>query len=201
MFDLAIFYRMAGGFVGMGSTTLTRVRWAMTMGLYMAFVSMVHGEGPMRWMMVFIAVFIGAFVGRLIPHAKFQSVASIPNSIGMTIVQALRLALIVVPYAVTNWVGFGYSVERLMVIGLAVGSGIAYYVGNKYLDGEDFGIYYRASLKEWRISSYGITTLAQTPAAPAECLDQCAVGGTEWGELLTGFLCYQAMYMLLLVLP
>lgn len=200
MFDLAIFYRMAGGFVGMGSTTLTRVRWAMTMGLYMAFVSMVHGEGPMRWMMVFIAVFIGAFVGRLIPHAKFQSVASIPNSIGMTIVQALRLALIVVPYAVTNWVGFGYTFERFLVIGLAVGSGIAYYVGNKYLDGHDFGVYYRGSPQQYYVSLNLPAGISADPN-PKTKLEQCAVGGTEWGELLSGFLCYQAMYMLLLVLP
>lgn len=198
MFDLAIYYRMVGGFIGLGSTTLARVRWALTMAIYMTFVSMVHGESVMRWMLVFVGVFAGAFVGRLIPHAKFQSTASIVNSIGMTIVEAVRLALIVVPYAFTDWAGFGYTFERLLVIAFAVGAGVAYYVGNKYLDGKDSGIYYRNTSMQYYVSILppGISA----DPNPKTKLDVCAVGGTEWGELLTGFLCYQAMYMALLVL-
>lgn len=197
MFDLAICYRMVGGFIGLGSTTLTRVRWALTIAIYMTFVSMVHNESALRWLLVFFGVFVGGFVGRLIPHSAFQSVASIKNSIGMTIVEAIRLALIVVPYAFTDWVGFVYTFERLLVIGLAIGAGIAYYMGNKYLNGEDCGVYYRSNISQWQIGS---AVKGFVPPA-ATLLDQAAVGGTEWGELLTGILCYQAMYMALLVLP
>src|SRR5580704_18938 len=109
MFDLAIYYRMVGGFVGTGSTTVARIRWALAIAIYMAFVSMVHHEGPLRCLLVFIGVFVGGYVGRLIPHGKFQNVASIKNSIAMTIIQAIRLALIVVPYAFTDWTGYGYT--------------------------------------------------------------------------------------------
>lgn len=198
MFDLALYYRMVGGFVGLGSTTLTRIRWALTIAVYMTFVSICHAESPLRWLLVFFGVFVGGFVGRLIPHSAFQSVASIKNSIGMTVVEAIRLALIVVPYAVTDWTGFGYTLERLLVIVLAVGAGVAYYVGNKYLAGKDYGVYYRSQPTQWAIANLPVGT--SVPVPPAAVLDQCAVGGTEWGELLTGFFCYQAMYIALLVL-
>lgn len=198
MFDLAIYYRMVGGFVGLGSTTLTRVRWALAIAIYMTFVSIVHGESVGRWALVFGGVFVGGFVGRLIPHSKFQNVASIPNSIAMTIIEAIRLALIVVPYAFTDWTGFGYTFERLLVIALAVGAGVAYYVGNKYLNGKDYGVYYRAQHSQWAIAN--VPVVMASPVGQGGTLDQAAVGGTEWGELLTGFFCYQVMYMALLVL-
>lgn len=201
MFDLAIYYRMVGGFVGLGSTTLTRIRWALTIAVYMTFVSICHAESPLRWLLVFCGVFVGGFVGRLIPHSAFQSVASIKNSIGMTVVEAIRLALIVVPYAFTDWTGFGYTLERLLVIVLAVGAGVAYYVGNKYLAGKDYGVYYRSQHSQFIIADVPNVAAALAQPVPAgSTLDQCAVGGTEWGELLTGFFCYQAMYMALLVL-
>lgn len=199
MFDLSIYYRMVGGFIGLGSTTLTRVRWALAIAIYMTFVSMVHHESPLRWLLVFVGVFAGGFVGRLIPHSAFQSVVSIKNSIAMMIIEAIRLALIVVPYAFTDWIGFEYSLERLLVIALAVGAGVAYYIGNKYLDGKDYGAYYRAQHAQWAIGNQPAGTSVPVPANAV--LDQCAVGGTEWAELLTGFVCYQVLYMALLVLP
>lgn len=196
MFDLAIFYRMAGGFVGLGSTTLTRVRWAFIIAVYMTFVSIVHHEAPLAWLIIFLGTFAAGYVGRLIPHSMFQNTASIGNSIGMSLVTVIRLGLILLPYLEICSV---FHSARLLSLTCAIGAGIGYYIGNKYLNGKDCGVYYRASHEKWRISSYGITTLSQTPPAHTECLNQCAVGGTEWGELITGF-SYQAFYMLLLVL-
>lgn len=191
MFDLAIYYRMVGGFVGLGPnmTTWCRLRWAVTIGLYMAFAALVHHEGNMQVLLTLSGCTIGAFLGRLIPHARFQATAGLANSLGMAAVNLARLALIVVPYAY-------FDARRMLLVGFGALAGIAYYVGNKYLHGKDSGIYYRARSQQWRVSVAGVGQ-----ALPGEALDQCAIGGSEWGELLTGWLVYELMFVVALVIP
>lgn len=189
MFDLAIWYRTAGGFLGLGSTFLCRLRWAIIMAVYMVVLAVSHHMEWWQVLVVAVGSTVGAFFGRLIPHARFQATASLGNSLGMAVVNVLRLALIVAPYAF-------FEPIRACLVAFGVLAGVAYYVGWKYLDGRDSGIYYRNNHKQWRISCDGVGTVV-----PGEGLDQAAVGGSEWGELLTGFLTYELMFICALVLP
>lgn len=198
---------MVGGFVSTGHTQIARVRWCVTMGLYMAFLAMTHHEGWGNALVVLLLVTAGTFLGRMIPHGQFESVASLWNSLAMGLITVVRMALIVVPYAVTNWptvlgspLQLANIVEwqpiRLIVIGLGLLAGAAYYAGNAWLDGEDVGLYYRSNKSQWRMR-----LPKDTEADKANAMDQCAVGGTEWGELLTGNFVYKLSYMALLLLP
>jgi hypothetical protein len=139
MFDLCIYYRMVGGFVGTGSTFLARLRWSLTIASYMLLLSIVHHQGYAPGFIVFAGSAIGAYLGRLIPHARFQATASLFNSLGMAAVNVARLALILVPYIY-------YDVTRLILAGFGLLAGVAYYVGNKYLAGKDSGIYYKTDV-------------------------------------------------------
>jgi hypothetical protein len=199
MFDLVIYYRMVGGFIGTGSTTLGRLRWALTMGAYMALVSLVHHEGWAQTLIVWAACSVMAFLGRLISHSRFQATASFGNSLGMTLVNLLRMLLILAPYAVADWLNLaGFDYWRLFGAVFCVMSGVGYYVGNKYLNGKDCGIYFRNNHSQWRINPQTIVPTS-VPLDPACILDQAAVGGSEWGELITGF-GYQAMFIMTLVM-
>lgn len=200
MFDLAIYYRMVGGFVGTGSTQLARLRWSFTMGCYMALLSMVHHEGYTQAALVFVACALGAFLGRLISHSRFQATASAINSLGMAVMTMLRLALLVLPYSITSMATVsGLQPWRLLLVLFGMGAGIAYFIGNKYLAGKDSGIYYRNNHGQWRINSAnGVSNAIDTDQS--QFLDQAAVGGSEWGELLTGWLAYELMFVFALVL-
>lgn len=200
MFDLAIYYRMVGGFVGTGNTQVARMRWAFAMACYMTLVALVHHLPWLSCGIVFGGTLIGTFLGRLISHSRFQATASFGNSLGMAVVNILRLALIVAPYAfVSNWLNGGLVLFGAM-------SGVAYYIGNKYLNGKDSGIYFRNTHEQWHISvppsqTGEVFTISMPGTTPEQnILDQAAVGGSEWGELLTGFLVYQLMYVAALVL-
>ena len=209
MFDLAIWYRSVGGFMGLGSTFWARMRWSLIMALYMAFATLVHHQAPLQIAAVFVTVTIGTYLGRMIPHDFFQAKASVLNSLGMAVVNIARLALIVLPYAVMNWVYILHNpaviwqspsfiildLWRLYLVGFGVMAGLAYFVGNLYLHGKDVGIYYRNTHEQ-------TTTGDFIPAPPAiNCLDHAAWGGSEWGELLTGELVYELMFLTALVLP
>lgn len=199
MFDLAIYYRMVGGFIGTGSTTLGRLRWAVTMAFYMMLVSLVHHEGWAQALIVLVTCTFTTFLGRLIGHSRFQASASLGNSLGMGVVNLLRVMLIVAPYSVGNWTHLSDFHQERLALGLfGLLSGAAYYVGNKWLNGKDSGIYFRNTPKQWRINPQ--TDIATIPN-PSNILDQAAVDGSEWGELLTGLLCYQAMFVCALVMP
>jgi|GEM_PF-4476416 len=203
MFDLAIYARMVGGFIGTGSTTLGRLRWALTIGCYMAFVSVVHHQQWVATASIFVLCALGTFLGRLIPHAAFQATASLFNSLGMAAVNATRVFLIVVPYAVINWntvysdpFAVRFDLDRLLLALLGIMAGVAYYVGNKWLDNLDSGIYFRNTHSQWRIADTGIAVGID----PSLILDQAAVAGSEWGELLTGWFVYELMFITALVL-
>ena len=190
MFDLAIYYRMVGGFCGYSgpnATTWARLRWALTMGGYMAFAALVHHQPILELLEVFLGASAGAFLGRLIPHAAFQSKASPLNALAMSAINVVRVALIIAPYAY-------FDPWRMTLTLGGLWAGIAYYVGNKYLTGKDSGIYFRNTDAQWRIAAYA-------QAYGTSFLDQAAVGGSEWGELLTGLLVYQIMFAAALVLP
>lgn len=198
MFDLAIYYRMAGGFVGMNSTTLTRIRWAFTIACYMTFVALVHHEAPIVLLLVAMFTFIAGYAGRLIPHAVFQAQASFWDSLGMTVVTASRMLLIILPYMIFSALDGAFHMERFVVCVFALFSGVGYYVGWKFLNAQDFGVYYRGNEQQYYVSLNLPAGFSADPN-PKTKLEQCAVGGSEWGELITGF-GYQALYMALLVM-
>lgn len=200
MFDLAIWYRCVGGFIGTGSTTLGRLRWSLTMACYMTLVSLVHHEGWAQALIILAATTLTTFVGRLISHSRFQATASIGNSLGMTVVTLLRMVLILAPYAMVDWLDLsGFDYWRLLGAVFCIMSGVGYYVGNKYLAGKDCGIYFRNTHSQWIISPAN-TNWVNKSSDPAMILDQCAVTGSEWGELITGF-GYQCMFVSALVMP
>ena len=204
MYDLAISYRMVGGFIGTGQTQIGRLRWAATMALYMAFASVVHHQPWLVTGFVFAACFVGTFLGRLIPHGVFQATASLWNSLGMAAVNIVRVALIVAPYALTFHDGKVWmSVDRMSLSALGVLGGVAYYIGNKWLNDVDSGIYFRTTHLQWRIGKN--PSQCPSPAGypdpmTAGILDQCAVGGSEWGELLEGWMVYELLFLVALII-
>lgn len=199
MFDLAIWYRCVGGFIGTGSTTLARLRWSLTMACYMTLVSLVHHEGWVQALIILAATTLTTFVGRLISHSRFQATASFGNSLGMTVVTLLRMVLILAPYAIVNWLDLsGFDYWRFLAAVFCVMSGVGYYVGWKWLNGKDSGIYFRNTHRQWRIGD--VVAITVPVSNPAYMLDQAAVSGSEWGELITGF-GYQCMFVSALVMP
>ena len=195
MFDLAIFYRMVGGFVGFGTSTWStfwcRLRWALTLGAYMAFAAIVHHQPALEVLEVFLGVSVTAYLGRLIPHGLFEASASLKNSLGMAVVNVLRLSLILAPYAY-------FEPSRIVLVVCGLNAGVAYYIGWKWLNNRDIGIYFRNTNQQCHISQ--LPYLISSPVNPEQVLDQAAVGGGEWGEVLTGFMVYQTMYLLALVI-
>jgi hypothetical protein len=115
----------------------------------------------------------------------------------MTVVNGLRMLLIVAPYCVTDLAHFdGFALWRFLLVVFCVVSGIGYYVGNRWLNGKDCGIYFRNTHAQWRIAdNTGIGVMID----PTIILDQCAVGGSEWGELITGY-GYELMFLTALVM-
>lgn len=215
MTTLAISARMVGGFVGTGHTFEARARWALTMGSFMAFATAVHHQGWWAALIVFILSTIGTYLGRLIGHSPFQNGIAWWQTLGMCAVGVARLALILMPYAVMNWAGFveapvlfithplvmfDLNLWRVGMIACGLWMGVAYRVGIP-LDGQDCGIYYRRTADQWRIASASPEMLVAIPNDNPEALDQCAVGGTEWGELLTGWMVYDLPYVAMLLMP
>ena len=198
MFSLATYYRMVGGVVGTGSTILARLRFALTMALYMAFLCCTHHDDMLTLLVVLAGCFVTTFAGRLIPHSKFEGMASIGNSIAMTVINAVRLGLIVAPYLFAELFTQGqFHLLRVLPVAFAVFSGIGYYAGWKWLNGKDMGLYWRDSHTQYQIS----VPPAPMPVAVGDTtrLNECAVGGSEWGEVITG-LGYQLFFVALLVL-
>lgn len=210
---LAIAYRMVGGFIGTGSTFLSRLRFCLTIGLFWAFLCLTHHQGLGQAFYVLWLCSVMAYVGRMISHSKYMGVASLHNALMMAVIGFGRLAMIMLPYAVLNWWDvfanlthplaawdvLSFSWARFAVALFGVLEGVAYFIGNKYLDQKDSGIYFRNTPHQWRINAAPYT-IHDGNADPSEVLDCAAVGGSEWGELLTGVGSYQLPYMLLLVL-
>lgn len=203
MFDLAIYYRMAGGFVGFGNkpidTQFARLRWAAAITFYMLLCMVVHRDNPLTVVMATPMVFAGAFMGRLIPHAAWQGMTNFKSNLYMSLIGLARVSLVVMPYAVINFIHFDVSFWRLGLIAFGLLQGTAYYLGNKYLEGKDAGFYYRTKHEQWRIRQ--VPVYAQVDQNTATELDQGALGGSEWGECLTGFMVWQLMYVAALVMP
>lgn len=211
--SLAKSYRMVGGFVGLGSTFLCRLRFSLTIGLFWGFLCLTHHQGIGQAFYVFWLCSVMAYLGRLIGHSPYMGVASLRNALMMALIGFGRLSLIMLPYAVLNWWDvfalltdplaaldvLSFSWTRMAVGLFGVMEGVAYYVGNKYLDRQDSGIYFRGDAHQWRINAEPYT-IHDGNADPSEVLECAAIGGSEWGELLTGIGSYQIPYMLLLVM-
>lgn len=203
-----IWYRMVGGFVGLGPnhTFECRARFALGVGAYMAFLAAVKQRPYLDIAAVFIICTLTSFLGRLIPHARFQATASLGNSLGMAAVGIARLALIIAPYVLTiNFEDWQHITPMMITLDpwaagvslLGALQGVAYYFGNKNLDGADSGIYWRNKHSQYRIHQ-GVILPDENPD---DFLDQAAVGGSEWGELLSGIFVYDLPYKILLLLP
>lgn len=190
---IAVLYRMCGGFVGLGSTTLTRLRWAIPMGLLMAFLVAVHHQSWLDIIAVGVACTITAYAGRLIPHSSFQLSGSLGSALGMAGVGLSRMALLVVPYAIIGWPSLTVDLIRSSVIVLGVLQGVCYFVGYRWLAAAESGVYWRNTTAQ--------DVIIAPAGQPDKQLDHLAWSATEWGELLTGVLVYQLAYAILLVMP
>lgn len=169
---LTLFYRMVGGFIGTGSTFKARLIWSLAAGLYMGFAAVVQEMWVGEVILVALTSAVLAYLGRLIPHARFQGEASIKNTLGMSLIGFVRMAMLVTPIALVK-----FPLAQAAYTGLF--SGVAYFIGWKFLHNVDSGFYFHH--KDGR-------------------KDIFALGGSEWGEVLTGLLVYQLGFTVLLLL-
>lgn len=152
---MAFCYRCRGGFLGTGSTQAARILfWALPVMIIIL---------PLGFNYAFYTALM-AFLGLMIPHGKFQNDTSLHDIFGMSLIGAARLALILTPLSFINYYVLFYSL-------LGLGSGLAYYIGHRFLDGVDSGIETDGVfLREIQLFDAG----------------KFAVGATEWGEVGTG---------------
>lgn len=119
----AFLYRCRGGYLPLGHTQLARLLyWALPV---YAVVSWNFG------LIVGAVSAVLAFAGLMIPHARFQSDASLKSCLGMAAIGFIRLFLILVPVAINN-----PSVLFLALIGLLQGA--ANFIGITFLGGRKF---------------------------------------------------------------
>jgi hypothetical protein len=102
---------------------------------------------------------VGAFLGLLIPPGKFQNDASLKSVLGLTIIGFVQALFILGPMAYER-------PETLLAAPWGALRGLAYFIGWRFLDGKDSGLRFL----------HGDGTV-----------DVFAKGGSEWGEVLTGF--------------
>lgn len=180
MFDLALWYRTVGGFLGTGSTFLARLRWSIVMGCYMGFAALVHHQSIEECILILLGAGIMTYVGRLMPHAKFQGAASLKDTLGMSVIGLLRVTMIVLPYAAITMPFEPNHLWRLFLGLFGLLMGPAYYVSWKFLTITQSGLIYQLT--------------------DADEKQYFARNGGEWGEVLTGEFAYQLMFLTALVM-
>jgi hypothetical protein len=102
----------------------------------------------------------GAFLGLLIPPGKFEGDASLKSILGMALIGTAQALLILGPMAYAR-------PPALLAAPFGALRGLAYFIGWRFLDGRDGGL---------RFAHSDGTS------------DVFARGGSEWGEVLTGFI-------------
>ena len=184
---LTIIYRFVGGFITQEGTTATRLIFSTLLSLYLAFAMLVKGFGYGPICIVLVTSFMTAYAGRWIPHGWTWQIKSPWGYVFMSLIGLVRVALWMAPAFY-----FMPSLTPLCLFGLL--SGPAYAIGKNLLNDVDSGIYHmknaiigRTGERSWKIA------LTEEPSCFAK-------GWTEWGEVLTGELCYSLPYILLLAL-
>lgn len=155
-FIFAFLYRCRGGFLGLSHTTLARLIWWAIPCAIFGF-SLIGAWGSLCGLL--------AFLGLLIPHARYQSIASVPNLLGMGSVNAIRAALILLPIGTTH-------PAVLVFATLGMFSGVAYYFLNK-----------NNVVFDSHINFPGLVLFGKTITQPGDF----AVSASEWAEVATGF--------------
>lgn len=114
----------------------------------------------------YVGLFCGvmAFLSLLLEYAPFQADNQLKHCSGMAGIGIARMALVFAPL-------FRLRPELVYLQYLGALAGAAYYIGWTYLDGFDSGI-----------SFPGLTLFGKQLIQPGKF----AVGGGEWGEVLTG---------------
>ena len=190
-----IAYRMVGGFAKPRSTFLCRLRWAVTVAAYMAFAAAVHHQSGLEIALVGFLTIISAYIARLYDNSNEVTAGHWYHVLKMSLIGMGRLTVTLLPYALVS-VPFGSDHLPRLALGLmGLLQGLCYYVGWTHLHNVDSGIYYRNHHEQWHIEAVQVV-----PSGPETLLDQCALVGDQWGELLTGFFCYNLPYLVLLVI-
>lgn len=183
---LATIYRFVGGFMGQGNTTTTRLLFSTFAAVYLAFAMIVKGFGWGDACTVLVTSFMLTYVGRLIPHGwTWQK--GVMGYVYMSLIAFVRVGLWMAP-------AFYFMPELTPLCLLGLLSGACYAIGKNLLHGVDSGIYHckKAMVSHSNVDGWSLSC-SEEPSV-------YAIGWTEWGEVLTGHLCYSLPYALLLAL-
>ncbi len=185
---LTIIYRFVGGFITQEGTAITRLIFSAFLSLYLAFAMLVKGFGYGPICIVLVTSFFTAYAGRWIPHGWTWQIKSPWGYVFMSLIGLVRVALWMAPAFY-----FMPSLTPLCLFGLL--SGPAYAIGKNLLNEVDSGIYHikGAKVSIDQASGFFVVTTNKEPS-------RFAKGWTEYGEILTGELCYSLPYILLLAL-
>ena len=152
----AMLWRCRGGFLGLPSTTASRiVYWAVPVALW------AYSIGGVT---VGLLTLVTAYTGLLLSYAPFMADNEIKHVSGMVGIGIARMAITLLPVAIL----FNGVFILQLLGGLA---GLCYYLGWTYFGGFDAHI----SVPEVKLFGYKIinkSTLASS--------------GAEWGEVFTG---------------
>jgi len=180
-------YRFVGGFMTQDGTFKTRLVFSSIAAAYVAFAMIVKGFGWDDACTVLVTSFALTYVGRMIPHGWAWQKGVI-GYVYLSIISFIRVGLWLSP-------AFYYMPELTPLCSLGLLSGTAYALGKNVLDDVDCGIYHvkNATFVKYNESPLWAIESKNEPSVFAK-------GWTEWGEVLTGLLCYDLAYMLLLAL-
>ena len=162
----AFFYRCRGGFLGMSFPQLARlIWWAIPTSVAMTGVSLAHGSCFLSAIEVGSVCGVTAFLGLMLPHGQYMDNNPVYDDMGhMSLIGGVRCALIALPI-MTHVPMMGL----LPLFGALSGAG--YWIGWRFLHGVDSGLH---------TAGFTLFGLQVSPG-------KFAVGGSEWGEVLTGF--------------
>jgi len=185
---LTFVYRFVGGFITQDGTFKTRLIFSAIAAAYLAFVMIVKGFGWDDACVVLVTSFFLAYAGRMIPHGFTWQIAPPWGYIYMSLIAFVRVGLWMAPALY-----FMPELTPICLLGLL--SGGMYAVGRNLLNDVDLGVYHvkNARLVKYNESPLWVIESNEEPSVFAK-------GWTEWGEVLTGLLCYDLAYTLLLAL-
>lgn len=181
-------YRFVGGFWTQDGTTTARLIFSAIAAAHLAFAMIVKGFGWGDACTVLVTSFMLTYAGRLIGHGWTWQVAPPWGYIYMSIIAFVRVGLWLAPALY-----FMPELVWLCLFGLL--SGGAYALGKNVLNNIDIGIYHvkNAKVVKYNESPLWVIESNEEPSVFAK-------GWTEWGEVITGALCYALPYVLLLAL-
>ena len=182
---IAVLYRTVGGFMSTGGTFTARVRWSLWLALFLSFGALAHGHGAIACAIVFAGTALGTFLGRMIPHG-FAFATRGWKLVGY--MGSITFARVVLAFTTLAY----FMPETLMLMPLGLLSGLCYLIGERFLKGKDSGFYFFDAAPTMKHSELAGVWQMESRSEP----QVMAKGETEWGECLTGLVCYELPFWL-----